>query len=168
MPRSGGVTDSAEKIRDKLEALVGDERLDSSAIRGISGGDEQKVIPFAFAYRGLIAGLSNVAIYEQAGIVSEINIFEAGYIIGVSAQLGQTLTNGTLQVIPTINAGVFPDVDLDIQLDISDPDEKYANIARDADFAMSQDDKLGVKITSSGDFAPSETDLLVIVSFLVY
>ena len=133
---------------------------------GSGGGDaEQKIVTHRFAYRVLIANL-DVDLFDNAGIVQGVEAQRNGYLVGICAQAADSITAGTIQVKPTIEGAIIPAGDLDLVLN-STQQTAQADISRSSDFAVDANEKIGVKAISSILLAP-ETDLLVILYFLIY
>ena len=84
-----GSPDTSEEIREKLESLVGDERLDKSAIRGLEELEEAvkngKHVEVKGSSRGLWLSIDGV----EKGILQNINL-----VVGTGMSIAYSQVNG--------------------------------------------------------------------------
>ena len=130
-----------------LQTLLGLKNIDVEV--------EDMTQPATLAFLNLVQGMSNVQIFETSGVVQEVVMPKAGFIIAHTSQLDTPLTAGTLDARLTINGSVLASNLLDLDMNVVNPAKRFKSIpSGDLDFRFNANDVIGDQITTSAGFLP--------------
>lgn len=143
-----GVTDKRPFMTLITAGSVGTSSLADGAATGVKLANAGETLQL---YRQVM-GTNEASNFYAPGVVDGYIADGGGYLIGMSARLSQALTGGTCLIKPTINGVAVAQTGLNLLLDGSNPQSKYATVAwaANAAYAYNAGDRLGMLFVNTG------------------